>query len=266
QRAWHTYEDFQFRPDDILIATYPKSGTTWMQEIVPLVQAEGDPAAVQSLPNWDRAPWLEGLATHTLNLEQRPSPRVLTTHHQYSVLPPSFFKARPKVVYVMRNPKDVCTSFFHFQKMASIYVDPESPSQYLTKFLDGKVAYGSWFDHTKGWLNAEMKERILYISYEEMITDLNSALIRVAQFMDKSLDSEVIERIADQCVFKSMKKNDMSNYSKVPTGFFDESKSEFLRKGVIGDWKNFLTAAEAEYFDSVYKDKMKDVAYKFAWD
>jgi len=63
--------------------------------------------------------------------------------------------------------------------------------------------------------------------------DLHSALIRVAQFMDKPLDSEVIERIADQCVFKSMKKNDMSNYSKVPQGLFDESKSEFLRKGVI---------------------------------
>lgn len=51
--------------------------------------------------------------------------------------------------------------------------------------------------------------------------------------MEKSLDSEVIEKIADQCLFKNMKKNDMSNYSKVPEGLFDQSKSEFLRKGMI---------------------------------
>ncbi|XP_036937161.1 sulfotransferase 2B1-like [Acanthopagrus latus] len=260
------YEDFSFRPDDILVATYPKSGTTWMQEIAPLVVSGGDPASVDALPNWDRVPWLEEQRSCVLNLEQRPSPRVFATHFHYNMMPASFFEAKPKVIYVMRNPKDVFTSSFHYYGMASYLVNPGSQSEFLRKFLDGKVMFGSWFDHVKSWLNAEDKERIMYISYEEMKMDLKDSVSRIAQFLEKSLDAEVIERIADRCLFKNMKQNKMSNYSTVPREFLDQTKSEFLRKGIVGDWKNQLTVAEAEYFDAVYKDQMKDVKYKFVWD
>ncbi|XP_044034963.1 sulfotransferase family 2, cytosolic sulfotransferase 2 [Siniperca chuatsi] len=260
------YEEFTFRPDDIVIVTYPKSGTTWLQEIVPLIMSGGDPASVETIPNWDRVPWLEENRASVLNLEQRPSPRMFSTHFQYNMMPPSFFERKPKVIYVMRNPKDVFTSSFHYYGMASFLVNPGPQSEFLRKFLHGKVMFGSWFDHVKSWLNAEDKERIMYISYEEMIMDLKDSVARIAQFLEKSLDNEVIEKIADRCLFKNMKQNNMSNYSAVPCEFMDQTKSEFLRKGIAGDWKNQLTVAEAEYFDAVYKDKMKDVKYKFVWD
>ncbi|KAG8008942.1 Sulfotransferase family cytosolic 2B member 1 [Nibea albiflora] len=260
------YEEFSFRPDDIIIATYPKSGTTWMQEIVPLIMSGGDPASVETLPNWRRVPWLEVDNTCKLHLEQRPSPRMLSTHFQYTMMPPSFSEVKPKVIYVMRNPKDVFTSSFHYYGMTSFLVNPGPQSEFLHKFLDGKVTFGSWFDHVKSWLNAEDKDRIMYISYEEMIMDLKDSVARIAQFLEKPLDPEVMEKIADRCLFKNMKQNKMSNYSTVSREFMDQTKSEFLRKGIAGDWKNQLTVAEAAYFDAVYKDKMKDVKFKFVWD
>ncbi|XP_027145375.1 sulfotransferase family cytosolic 2B member 1 isoform X2 [Larimichthys crocea] len=237
-----------------------------MQEIVPLIMSGGDPASVETLPNWRRVPWMEVDNTCKLNLEQRPSPRILSTHFQYAMMPPSFSEIKPKVIYVMRNPKDVFTSSFHFYGMTSFLVKPGPQSEFLHKFLDGKVMFGSWFDHVKSWLNAEDKDRIMYISYEEMIMDLKDSVARIAQFLEKPLDTEVMEKIADRCLFKNMKQNKMSNYSTVPRVFMDQTKSEFLRKGIAGDWKNQLTVAEAEYFEAVYKDKMKDVKYKFAWD
>ncbi|XP_078019664.1 sulfotransferase 2B1-like isoform X1 [Epinephelus lanceolatus] len=260
------FEEFSFQPDDIIIATYPKSGTTWMQEIVPLIVSGGDPASVETLPNWDRVPWLEHYRNSSLNLQEKPSPRMFTTHVQYNMMPPSFFEVKPKVINVMRNPKDAFTSLFYYSEMASHWVNPGSQSDFLHKFLDGKVVYGSWFDHVKSWLNAEDKEHIMYISYEEMIMDLKDSVARIAQFLQKSLDTEVIEKIADRCLFKNMKKNNMSNYKSVPREQMDQTKFDFLRKGIVGDWKNQLTVAEAEYFDAVYKDKMKDVQYKFAWE
>ncbi|XP_078019644.1 sulfotransferase 2B1-like [Epinephelus lanceolatus] len=260
------FEEFSFRPDDIIIATYPKSGTTWMQEIVPLIVSGGDPASVETLPNWDRVPWLEHYRNSSLNLQEKPSPRMFTTHVQYNMMPPSFFEVKPKVINVMRNPKDAFTSLFYYSEMASHWVNPGSQSDFLHKFLDGKVVYGSWFDHVKSWLNAEDKEHIMYISYEEMIMDLKDSVARIAQFLQKSLDTEVIEKIVDRCLFKNMKKNNMSNYKSVPREQMDQTKFDFLRKGIVGDWKNQLTVAEAEYFDAVYKDKMKDVQYKFAWE
>uniref|UniRef100_A0A3P9I9D5 Sulfotransferase n=1 Tax=Oryzias latipes TaxID=8090 RepID=A0A3P9I9D5_ORYLA len=260
------FQNFTFRPQDVLIVTYPKSGTTWMQEVVPLIVSGGDPASVETIPNWDRVPWLEEVRASTLNLEGRPSPRMLTTHFHYSMMPPSFFKAKPKVIYVMRNPKDVFTSIFHYSKMASFLVTPDSQSEFLQKFLDGKVIFGSWFDHVSGWLNADDKDRIMYISYEEMIMDLKDSVARISQFLEKTLDDEVISKIADRCLFKNMKQNNMSNYSAVPPEVMDPTKSQFLRKGISGDWKNQLTAAEADHFDAVYRDKIKDVQHKFVWD
>ncbi|XP_024140930.1 sulfotransferase 2B1 [Oryzias melastigma] len=260
------FQNFTFRAEDILLVTYPKSGTTWMQEVVPLIVSGGDPTSVETMPNWDRVPWLEEIRTSTLNLEGRPSPRMLTTHFHYTMMPPSFFKVKPKVIYVLRNPKDVFTSIFHYSKMASFLVTPDSQTEFLQKFLDGNVIFGSWFDHVSGWLNADDKDRIMYISYEEMIMDLKDSVRRISQFLEKPLDDEVISKIADRCLFKNMKQNNMSNYSAVPHEIMDPTKSQFLRKGIAGDWKNQLTAAEADYFDAVYKDKMKDVKYKFVWD
>ncbi|XP_037613109.1 sulfotransferase 2B1-like [Sebastes umbrosus] len=260
------FEEFSFRPDDIIIATYPKSGTTWTQEIVPLIVSGGDPASVETLPNWKRAPWLE--KTLNVTLEERPSPRLSTTHMWYNMMPPSFFEVKPKVINVVRNPRDVLTSSFHYYGMAAHLINPGSKSEFLHKFLDGKdFLFGTWFDHVKSWLNAEDKEHVMHISYEEMLMDLKGSVARIAQFLQKPLDAEVIEKIADQCLFKNMKKNNMSNYSTMPESVvMDQTKSEFLRKGLSGDWKNYLTVAEAEYFDAVYKDKMKDVEYKFVWD
>lgn len=123
-----------------------------------------------------------------------------------------------------------------------------------------------------------------------VLQDLKDSVTRIAHFLEKPLEAEVMEKIADRCLFKNMKKNKMSNYSLVPQEFMDQTKSEFLRKGafdslfgcrvlhhviwflfscpsgIVGDWKNQLTAEQSENFDAVYKDKMKDVKYKFAWD
>ncbi|KAI7789879.1 sulfotransferase 2B1-like [Triplophysa rosa] len=258
------YEDFTFRSDDILIVTYPKSGTTWMQEIVPLIVSERDFTPVMTVPNWDRAPWLEEHRAITLNLEQRPSPRIFATHYHCQMMNESYFKVKPRVLYVMRNPKDVFTSSFPYYEMASFLVNPGTQDEFMEKFLDGKVMFGSWFDHVKGWLNAE--EHILYVFYEEMIADLKGSLEKIAQYLGKSLSPDLIEKIADHCVFKNMKQNKMSNYSLVPEEFMNQTKSEFMRKGIAGDWKNHFTEAQEQRFNSVYKDKTKDVKFKFVWD
>lgn len=68
-----------------------------MQEIVPLILSGGDPASVETLHNWDRVPWLEETRAPILNLEDRPSPRMFTTHFLYNMMPASFFEVKPKV-------------------------------------------------------------------------------------------------------------------------------------------------------------------------
>lgn len=72
-------------------------GTTWMREIVPLFLTGGDPASVETLPNWDRAPWLEQERARLLNLQESPTPRILTTHFSFDAMPPFLLKVKPTI-------------------------------------------------------------------------------------------------------------------------------------------------------------------------
>ncbi|KAL0171412.1 hypothetical protein M9458_031723, partial [Cirrhinus mrigala] len=71
------------------------SGTTWMQEILPPLLNGGDLTSVETIPNWDRAPWLEETRA-ALVLDKLPSPRAIVSHMHYHLMPPSFFKSKAK--------------------------------------------------------------------------------------------------------------------------------------------------------------------------
>ncbi|XP_035275071.1 sulfotransferase 2B1-like isoform X3 [Anguilla anguilla] len=161
--------------DDVFAVTYPKSGTTWMQEILPPILNGGDLTPVQTIPNWDRVPWLEETRA-ALVLGDRPPPRAMVSHLPYHLMPPSFYTSKAKVIYVTRNPKDIAVSSFHFHKMASFLDDPGTFDEFLDKFLSGQVLFGKWTDHVKSWRNTDIEDRILYVTYEEMVQSLTTNL------------------------------------------------------------------------------------------
>lgn len=257
---------FPFQDSDILIVSYPKSGTTWMQEIVSLISNKGDPHLSENVPNWARSPWLEQYYFATV-LESSPStPRVITTHLPHHLLGPAIQGSRAKVIYVSRNPKDVVVSFYHFHKMANFLPEPNSFPEFLNQFLEGTLSYGSWFDHVKGWVDQTATVNLLHITYEEMSLDLCGAIKRVSSFLQCPLVEDEVSTCVKHCSFNSMKHNKMVNYTLVPQEIMDHSKGSFMRKGKIGDWKNMFTEEQNEYFNCVYKSKMKDCTLEFMWE
>ncbi|XP_069785982.1 sulfotransferase 2B1-like [Narcine bancroftii] len=255
-------DGFQVRDDDVFIVTYPKSGTTWMQEILPLIYSNGDLTPVQTIPNWQRVPWLEHISGKSL-LEERPSPRLITTHLQNHMLPKIFHTSKAKVIYMARNPKDVLVSAFHYYGMASFLEDPGTFEEFIEKFLEGNVLFGSWFDHIKSWWPAKDQDNFIFLTYKELLQDRRGTLVKLGDFLGKQLSSDTIEIIANQSEFNNMKQNKMSNYSFVPEELMDQKKSNFLRKGIAGDWKNHFTSAQNEHFNSVYAQKMKGLDFPY---
>ncbi|KAM6967543.1 sulfotransferase family 2, cytosolic sulfotransferase 3 [Aplochiton taeniatus] len=267
----HTKESLEFahqfpvQDSDLFVVTYPKSGTTWMQEIIPLVLNGGDLTPVQTIPNWDRVPWLEETRT-ALVMDSLTSPRAMVSHMPYHLMPSAFYSSKSKVIYVTRNPKDVMVSSFHFHKMASFLEDPGTFEEFMGKFLSGQVIFGKWTEHVKSWRNPELGNRILYITYEEMVQDLSGAVNRFSNFLGSNLSADIIESIADHCCFKNMKTNSMSNYSLVPQEVMDTRKSPFLRKGVSGDWKNHFSPEQEARFKAVIQKEMEGENLSFPWD
>ncbi|AWO96974.1 putative sulfotransferase family cytosolic 2B member 1-like isoform 3 [Scophthalmus maximus] len=257
-------QNFSVEDTDVFAVTYPKSGTIWMQEILPLVLNDGDLTPIHTIPNWDRVPWLEEKRLAFV-VDQLKSPRALVTHFPYHIMPPSFHTSKAKVIYVIRNPKDVMVSSYHFHQMAGFLEDPGTFDEFMEKFLEGRVMFGKWTDHVKSWRHTALQDRIMFIAYEEMVEDLPAALRRISEFLGTKLSEKTIQKIAEHCSFKSMKANKMSNFSLIPKQYMDHDKSPFLRKGIAEDWKNCFSSEQLARFTSVICKEMEGESLSLPW-
>ncbi|XP_053308349.1 3-beta-hydroxysteroid sulfotransferase-like [Spea bombifrons] len=259
----YAWKEFQTRDDDVINITYPKSGTTWIQEILSLVYSNGDPTPVTTELSWDRVPWIEQHQARS-KLENRPSPRLITTHLPVQFFPESFFKTNAKAICTIRNPKDVCVSLYHFSLMVEFMEIRENFQEFVKYFLSNEALFCGWFEHVKGWLKHKDNPNILFLSYEDMLKDPRGNVVKICKFLGKDLDDAAIDSVVTHSSFKAMKENPMSNYSAVPDYLFNKQQGTFHRKGVSGDWKNHFTPEQEEEFNRIYQELMKDINLDFS--
>uniref|UniRef100_A0A8C7MHB2 Sulfotransferase n=1 Tax=Oncorhynchus kisutch TaxID=8019 RepID=A0A8C7MHB2_ONCKI len=234
---WENIRNFQARPDDILIATYPKAGLCLCRR------------SSLTYPH---------PSVHTgteLADKLSTSPRLIKTHLPVQLVPKSFWEQNCRIVYVARNAKDNAVSYFHFDRMNQAHPEPGDWNNYLQRFMDGKMVFGSWYDHVTGWWERKQTHsKLHYIFYEDMVEDTRRELDRLCSFLGLSPSAEEKERVSGRVQFDTMKKNSMANYSTL--SIMDIKISPFMRKGKVGDWKNHFTVAQSEQFDEDYKKKM----------
>ncbi|XP_060112032.1 sulfotransferase 1C3-like [Heteronotia binoei] len=82
-------------------------------------------------------------------------------------------------------------------------------------------------------------------------------------FLEIGLPEETVQKITHHATFQVMKDNPMSNYSTFPEAIFDKKIGRFMRKGEVGDWKNYFTVAQREMFDADYQSKMEGTTLRF---
>ncbi|KAL5016124.1 hypothetical protein ScPMuIL_005713 [Solemya velum] len=247
--------DWHARDDDILICAYPKSGTHWIWEIV-LMLLRGKAERIQEIKE---VAMLEGVTqAHYNNL---PSPRVLNSHIYFSNLPQNFRDRKCKIIYILRNPKDVSVSYYNHHTKLRDYEYEGEWKNYLPRFIQGKVDYGSWFDYVREWHKVieEGHPSIHVLTYEDVKKDGVNEIKRLAKFLEIKDDMDLFEGISAECDFKKMKTD------KDPLEIKEEWRDGLpgmYRKGEVGDWKNWFTVAQNEMFDAVYAEKMKNCNVK----
>uniref|UniRef100_A0A452GV17 Sulfotransferase n=1 Tax=Gopherus agassizii TaxID=38772 RepID=A0A452GV17_9SAUR len=96
--------------------------------------------------------------------------------------------------------------------------------------------------------------------------DLQGSVRRICHFLGKELSEEQVAAVVENASFQSMKGNKMSNFSQLPDEYMDHQKGELLRKGICGDWKNHLSEAQSQRFDTVYQEQMQGLGLTFPWD
>ncbi|XP_062859327.1 sulfotransferase 1C1-like [Trichomycterus rosablanca] len=266
--SWSLISAFQPDPSDLLIATYPKAGTTWTQEIVDLLLHDGDAEVCKRAPTAVRIPFLEIQSPPPIPsgldlLKTMKPPRVIKTHLPIQLVPKGFWENKCKVIYVARNAKDNLVSYYYFDRMNQTQPEPGPWDQYIHKFMRGKLPWGSWYDHVKGYWREKENRNILYLFFEDIKENPRREILRIMHYLDLSLPDDIINKIVQLTSFEVMKDNPMVNYTFIPNTVFDSSISPFMRKGEVGDWIIHFTPAQSKMFDEDYTRQMADVDIPF---
>ncbi len=249
-------KSFEVYPDDVWIASFPKSGTTWTQQIVKLVRAKGEQdkeQIIRSVPYLEGANWYEGL-----DVSKLPRPRAFMSHFPYDIFPTGLPSTRPcKYIYVARNLKDVAVSYFFF---ISLFCTDVQWEPFWQKFISWELGFGNYFDHLLSWWEHRNDDNVLFLKYEDMKKDLPFHVSKIASHIGAELSDDVIAKIAEETKFDKMRDNPTTNYEWRP------SDHKFMRKGIVGDWKNFLSEEQSAQVDAMCAERLSGTGLEFEFN
>lgn len=257
------WNDLSFRDDDIIIATYAKSGTTWMQQIIGQLIFNGEPDVnVAEISPWVdlRVPPKE---VKLPQIEAQTHRRFLKTH-----LPVDALRVSPmaKYIYVGRDARDVVWSMYNHHANANerwykalnetpgrvgppIEPPPEDIRQYWHEWLeqDGHPFWPYW-EHISGWWAIRDLPNVMFVHFADLKRDLPGQIRRVAGFLEIEIDESNWPAILEHCSFDWMKRN---GHNTVPAGgvFWDAGAETFIHKGVNGRWLDVLTQEESASYE-----------------
>jgi aryl sulfotransferase len=264
------WNGFRFRDDDIVIGTYGKAGTTWLQQIVAqLLFADAD-----ELPVTEMSPWLDlRVPPPEVKLpavEAQLHRRFLKTHLPVDAL---VYSPRAKYLYVARDGRDVVWSLYNHHANANTLwyqalndtpgrVGPPiappvaSVHQYFRDWLDhdGHPFWPFW-ENVGGWWGIRELPNLMLLHFAELKRDLPGSMRRIAGFLEVPIDEARFPTQLAHCGFAWMKANAART---APAGgiFWDGGGETFFNKGTNGSWREVLTEADNRRYETLARAKL----------
>ena len=270
-------KNWEFKPDDVCLAVFPKCGTNWMLDTLTLLRSdcdfekaqgefESDGLVVLDIPFLFDSLKQDGVPVDKIfaSMEKASSPRLIITHLPFSLLPENMINTC-KVVLCLRNPKDTVVSKYHFSKKVKVtgYVGDFPP--FFDLFMDGLDLYGPYFEFMKEAWSKREHENVCIVFYEDMKKNMVSCLRKLAKFLGKDFTDEVLEKAADYLDFANTKKRNVSRPFLKMLGK-PEGEGSVMRKGVVGDWKNHFTDDMIKRMDEAIEKHLKPIGLEFNYE
>jgi aryl sulfotransferase len=258
------WNDFRFRDDDIVIATYGKSGTTWVQQIVGQLVFGGDPDVEVA----EISPWLDlripPKAVKLPAVEAQAHRRFLKTHLPVDAL---VYSPRAKYIYIGRDGRDVMWSMHnHFANANGLLYEllndtpgrvgpgidrpPADPRPWFLEWLarDGHPFWPFW-ENIRSWWEIRALPNCLLLHYAELKADLPGAIHRIAAFLDIPVDARRFPRMLRHCSFDWMKAHGSKS---VPLGgaLWEGGAQTFVHRGTNGRWADSLTPQDCARYEA----------------
>ena len=250
--------------DFLWVASYPKSGCTWMRFIIAHLLFDVDEskslirAMVPNMHDWEGPLDYSWQGAHPVK-----------THLAYQNLPSRMHSRR--AIYIMRNPLDMIDSAINYMcqnnaAMRDKFIDEFSRNGTIEPW-GNTLGYSSWEENVMSWTKEDLGFPVLALKYEDMLEDTHSNIKKVADFLLIEINDEKIEKIVNETAFSNMKKIEEKELTSGVEGvfsderLFDKENYRFMRSGKSGRHIENFSEPELSSLLKHFESGMKALGY-----
>jgi hypothetical protein len=249
----HPGRNLEVWPDDVFIVSFPKSGNTWTRFLIANLVYPETPADFSNINRLTPDP--ESLSKR--KLATMPRPRIIKSHQ--------YFDPRYKrVIYVVRDPRDVALSQFHFHRKRGLIEDGYPPERFVARFRAGEIGpYGSWGDNVASWLATRHKHPgFVLLRYEDLLANTAQELAKAAVLLGIDPDPERIATAVRRSDASSMRKLEQSQAKAWSTTRETRQDIPFVRAAKSGGWRTELPEPAVAQLEAQWGDLMTYLGYE----
>lgn len=229
--------------DDVFLVSYPKSGNTWMRFVLSNLLKKSSDETIDFHSAIDYVP---ELSVHNEKVNQLERPRIIKSHETYN-------KLFPKVVYLIRDPRDVYVSYYHY------LLKRLPPGTTFKEFLRMDDLHPSrWHIHVKSWQN---QPGVRVFKYETLLENPVEEVLKITEYIGLDKDSADVEAAVKASSFDKMKEIENKNGRPFKDEEAKKLATPFMRKGQKGDWKSYFSEDDIRFLWDEAGEVMKKYDY-----
>lgn len=274
---------FAVLPDDIFLVSYPKSGNTWTRFLLGNLMNPDERITFANVER--RVPDI--YARSKQSLKRIPRPRVIKSHE-------CFDPRYRRVIYIVRDPRDVAVSCYHYDRKGRNIPDDFPVHTYVTtRFMKTDEYFGTWGEHAgswlvnsknifqlsrlKGgflgtpgswgenvmsWLGARGHDRqFLLVRYEDLLDDTHREMTRIAEFLELNASADRISRAVELSSADNMRKLEARDSNEWVTTKNSRKDIGFVRAAKSGEWKKTLPGESVTLIEEAWGPVMQLLGY-----
>lgn len=228
---------------DIFIAGFPKSGNTWMQNLLAGIVYGIDTQYLPDKLTQELVPDVHGKAFY-----KRFLPFCCFKTHE---LPKANYK---RVIHLVRDGRDAMVSYHAMNKAMGMSISLEE------MIIEGKGVYPcKWHEHTRQWFNNPYNAEIITVKYEDLLATPEKEMKRICYFIGIDRTLETIRMCINGSSFHRMQEKErVFGWDNINW----DSREKFVRKGRVGSYLSEMPFHLQHYFDNESSEMLEKYGYE----